>query len=90
MLLQLAYTNEDFSKIDIIRLFPNAEALDLQLQGADDRSKITYQFIEPSIVEINVTPSEFAIYMMEKVVGSGIAVIIFPQFIGGFMRDNPM
>jgi hypothetical protein len=85
-LIQLAYVNDDFSKMDIIRIFRNAEALDLQLQGADERSKITYQFIEPTSVEIYGTPSDFSLEMLKKVAGSGITVSIFPQFIGGFMR----
>jgi hypothetical protein len=87
-LIQLAYVNDDFSKMDIIRLFRNAEALDLQLQGADERSKITYQFIEPTSVEIYGTPSDFSLEMLKKVAGSGITVSIFPQFIGGFMRPR--
>jgi len=62
--------------------------LDLQLQGADERSKITYQFIEPTSVEIYGTPSDFSLEMLKKVAGSGITVSIFPQFIGGFMRPR--
>jgi len=87
-LIQLAYVNDDFSKMDIIRLFHNAEALDLQLQGADERSKITYQFIEPTSVEIYGTPSDFSLEMLKKVAGSGVTVSVFPQFIGGFMRPR--
>jgi hypothetical protein len=87
-LIQLAYVNDDFSKMDIIRIFHNAEALDLQLHGADERSKIIYQFIEPTSVEIYGTPSDYALEMMKKVAGSGITVSIFPQFMGGFMRPR--
>jgi len=88
-LIQFAYVNESATQVDIVRLFPDAEAFDLQLQGADQRSKITYQFIEPTGVEIYGQPSEFALEMLKKVAGSGIAVSIFPQFIGGFMRPRP-
>jgi hypothetical protein len=87
-LIQFAYINEFATQVDIVRVFPDAQALDLQLQGADDRSKITYQFIEPTSVEIYGQPGEFAIQMMKKVAGSGITVSIFPQFIGGFMRPK--
>lgn len=87
--VQLAYANEDETEVDIIRLFPDAEALDLQLRGADDRSKITYQFIEPTGMEIYGTPNEFALEMMKKVAGSGIVVRIFPDFTGGFIRPQP-
>ena len=88
-LVQLAYSNEDETEVDIVRLFPDAEALDLQLRGADDRSKITYQFIEPTGIEIYGTPNEFAMEMMKKVAGSGIVVSIYPEFMGGFIRSKP-
>lgn len=71
-----------------MRIFPNAEALDLQLQGADERSKTTYRFIEPTGIEIYGTPSNYALDMMKKVAGSGILVSIYPQFIGGFIRNG--
>jgi hypothetical protein len=87
-LVQLAYINDDATGVDIVRLFPNAEALDFQLQGADDRSKVTYKFIEPTSIEIYGTPSSFALEMMKKVAGSGIDVRINPQFIGGFIRPK--
>ena len=87
-LIQFAYLNEIATQVVIVRIFPNAEALDLQLQGADDRSKITYQFIEPTRLEIYGQPGEFAIQMMKKVAGSGIPVDILPEYIGGFMRPR--
>jgi hypothetical protein len=50
--VQLAYVDEDKKELVILRLFPDAEALDQQLQGADERSKAAYRFIEPTAVEI--------------------------------------
>lgn len=87
-LLQLAYVNEAASVVDIVRVFLSAEGLDLQLQGADVRSKAAYQFIEPTRIEIYGTPNPYALEMMQKVAGSGIEVRIQPQFIGGFIRPN--
>jgi hypothetical protein len=87
-LLQLAYVNEAASVVDIVRVFPSAEGLDLQLQGADVRSKAAYQFIEPTRIEIYGNPNPYALEMMQKVAGSGIEVSIQPQFIGGFIRPN--
>lgn len=83
---QLAYINDDATEVDIVRIFPNAEALDLQLQGADQRTKTTYKFIEPTSIEIYGTPTDYALEMIKKVAGSGINVSIKPQFIGGFVR----
>jgi hypothetical protein len=86
--IQLAYASDDTSSIDIIRLFPHADALDNQLRGADERSKVTYQFIEPTSLEIFGTPNEYALEMLKKVAGSGIKVTINPGFIGGFIRPQ--
>lgn len=88
-LVQLAYENQDATEVTIVRVFPSAQGMDQQLQGADERSKKTYEFIEPTCVEIYGTPSDFALGMMKKVAGSGIVVSIHPQFIDGFMRLKP-
>lgn len=85
-LVQLAYESEDATQVDIIRVFPDADGMDRQLQGADERSKRTYEFIEPTSVEIYGRPSAFALEVMKRVAGSGIEVSIKPQFIGGYIR----
>ena len=85
-LAQLAYENEQVTEITIVRLFPNADALDLQIQGADERSKKTYAFIEPISIEIFGTPNPATLEMMKKIAGSGIAVKIGPNYMGGFIR----
>jgi len=87
-IIQLAFINDSATEVDIIRIFPNAEALDLQLQGADQRTKTTYKFIEPTSIEIYGTPNIFALEMMKKVAGLGIDVSVKPQFIGGFIRSK--
>jgi hypothetical protein len=87
-IIQLAYINDDATEVDIIRIFPNAEGLDLQLQGADQRSKTTYKFIEPTSIEIYGTPNNFAMEMMKKVAGSEVDVSVKPQYIGGFIRSK--
>jgi hypothetical protein len=88
-LVQLGYLDEDSQETVFVRVFPDADGLDRQLQGADERSKITYQFIEPTSVEVYGNPSAFALEMFQKVAGNGIKVSIFPQYIGGFIRSQP-
>jgi hypothetical protein len=87
-LAQLAYFNADSSQVDIVRFFPDPAALDNQLEGADERSKITYKFIEPTSVEIYGTPGDFTIERLKKIAGSGIDVRINPHFAGGFIRPG--
>jgi len=85
---QLAYFNQELAEVTVVRMFSDAQGLDLQLQGADERSKTTYQFIEPTGIEIYGAPSTYALDMMKKVAGSGIPVSVHPQFIGGFIRSG--
>ena len=85
-LVQLAYENEEATEVTIIRLFPTAGALDLQLQGASERSKRTYEFIEPVSVEIYGTPNPATLELLKEIAGSGVIVSVNPQFIGGFVR----
>ena len=70
----------------IIRLFPNAEAMDLHLQGADERSKAAYKFIEPTSIEIFGKPNPATLEMMKKIVGPGLDFKISPNYMGGFIR----
>jgi hypothetical protein len=88
-LLQVAYMNEDATEVTIVRIFPDADALNAQLQGADQRSKVAYEFIEPASIEIYGTPSDLTLETMRRIAGSGIDVSVFPQFIGGFIRPGP-
>jgi len=85
-LVQLAYVNEDQTEVSVVRVFPSADGLDLQLQGSNERSKKTYQFIEPLDFEIYGAPGSFAMEMFKKVAGSGIPVNSLPIYLGGFIR----
>ena len=85
-LAQLAYENEETTELTIIRLFPSADALDLQIQGADERSKKTYEFIEPMGIEILGTPNPATLEKMKRIAGSGVVVSISPHYIDGFIR----
>jgi hypothetical protein len=83
---QLAYENEESTEVTVVRVFPNADALDLQLRGADDRSKKTYEFIEPVGIEIFGRPNAATLTIMKKIAGSGVPVRICPHYMGGFIR----
>jgi hypothetical protein len=85
-LAQLAYENEEATELTVVRIFPSAEALDSQIQGADERSKKTYEFIEPVSIEIFGTPHSATLEQMKKIAGFGVAVKISPHFMGGFIR----
>ena len=83
---QLAYENSEHTQVTLVRVFRDAEALDLQLQGADQRSKITYQLIHPLSIEIFGEPNRSTVEHMQKIASSGVDVSIHPAYLGGFIR----
>lgn len=85
-LTQLAYENEAGTEVTVVRLFPDADALDSQINGADVRSKKTYEFIEPISIEIFGCSNPVTLEKMLQITGAGIAVNIVPYYSGGFMR----
>ena len=85
-LAQLAYENNDKTEFTIVRIFPSAEALDLQIQGADERSKNTYDFIEPISIEIFGLPNSATLEKMKKIAGTDVIMKISSNYIGGFIR----
>ena len=85
-LVQLGYENDETTEFTVIRVFPNADALDQQIQGADERSKKTYEFVEPIGIEIYGAPNPATLEKMKKIAGSGLAVSISPAYTGGFIR----
>ena len=85
-LAQVAYENTDGTEVTIVRLFPDADALDQQIQGADERSKKTYELIEPVSIEIFGIPNPDTLEKMKKIAGSGVAVKTNPNYLGGFIR----
>lgn len=85
-LAQLAFENEQGTEVTVVRMFPSADALDSQLQGADARSKKTYEFIQPVGIEIFGTPNPATLDIMKEIAGSGVSVRICPRYMGGFVR----
>ena len=85
-LSQLAFENEDATVFTVIRHFPNPDALDLHLQGADARTKKSFKFIEPYCIEIFGSPNLATLENMEKIAGSDVSVSISPNYMGGFIR----
>lgn len=85
-LAQLAYENEESNEVTVVRFFPSADALDQQIRGANERSKKTYEYIQPISIEIFGIPNPDTLEMMKKVAGSGVDVKISPNYLGGFIR----
>jgi hypothetical protein len=82
-----AYLNEKGNEVTIVHVFPDADAMDLHFQGADERSEKAYEFIEPHHFEIYGMPSEQVLSgMRQQATRSGSDLIVKPQPLFGFIR----
>jgi len=85
-LLLLAYAGEDGGEVSFVHVFPDAEAMDLHFQGADERSKRAYEFMQPISMEIYGSPNDGVLEMMKQIAASGVSVSIDTNHLGGFLR----
>lgn len=82
----LAYVSDDGAEVSIVHVFRDADAMDRHMQGAAERAKEAYQFIESAGIDIYGMPNEGVLQMMEQIAGSGLPVSVRPQHLGGYLR----
>jgi quinol monooxygenase YgiN len=82
----LAYAGEDGGEVSFVHVFPDAEAMDIHFQGADERSKQAYEFMQPKSMEIYGSPNDGVLEMMKQIAESGVTVSIDTDYLGGFLR----
>jgi hypothetical protein len=82
----LAYAREDGDEVSFVHVFPDAEAMDIHFQGAEERSKRAYEFMEPKSMEIYGLPNDGVLEMMKQIAESGVSVSIDTDHLGGFLR----
>jgi len=85
----LAYAGEDGGEVSFVHVFPDAEAMDIHFQGADERSKQAYEFMQPKSMEIYGLPNDGVLEMMKQIAESGVVVSIDTDHLGGFLRLKP-
>ena len=85
----LAYTDEAATRLSIVHLFPDIDAMDLHFEGAEGRSEAAFEFLEPDGWEIYGAPSTAALTMMKRGAAlAGVTLTVQPGHIGGFLRDR--
>jgi len=85
-LVLLAYAGADGSEVNFVHIFPDAEAMDLHFQGADERAKKAYEFMQPMSMEIYGSPNEGVLESMKQIAESRVSVSIDTDHLGGFLR----
>ena len=84
-----SYLNEAGTELTIVHVFPDANAMDLHVQGVDERARDAYEFIEPQHFEIYGAASDEVMSMMRGYARPGIGLTVKPQNMSGFIRLQP-
>ncbi|HEX2089002.1 MAG TPA: hypothetical protein VHI54_03575 [Actinomycetota bacterium] len=85
----LMYLNEGGTDLSIVHVFPDAESMAIHFEGADERSKAAYEFIEPAGWEIYGAPTQAALETMKEAASkAGVSLKVQPEMMGGFLRST--
>jgi quinol monooxygenase YgiN len=88
--LFLSYLDEGAGRISFLHAFPDADALDRHFEGADQRAAAAYELIEPRGWEFYGRPSKEVLETMQATAAKfGVALVVEPEFNGGFLRLQP-
>jgi len=82
----IQYLNEEGTRLSIIHVFPDAESFEKHVEGADERAKAAFEFVEPTRREIYGVPSERVLKLLKPPDGSGISFQFMPQATSGYIR----
>lgn len=79
---QLGYLNEDGTEVSFVHVFPDADAFDLHMEGAEERVATAQEFIEALGFEVYGQPSEQGLELLRR----EAPVTHHPEHLGGFLR----
>jgi len=83
----LPFVREDGTEVSIVHVFADAEAMDAHVEGADDRSREAYEYLEPTGWEIYGQPSGAVSEMMRRGAdAAGVSITFQPISVAGFVR----
>ena len=84
---QIAYLNDDGSRLSIVHVFPDADALSAHFLGSDERSRAVYEHIAPAGWEIYGRPAEQQLAgLRAEAESAGVTLLVAPEVAGGFLR----
>jgi hypothetical protein len=89
-LMNLAYVNEQGTEVTFMHAFADTEAMVLHWEGADERTQLAYQYIEPIGFEIYGSAGDQIVEGMRgEATATGATLTLVPEFVTGFLRLTP-
>jgi len=84
---QIAYLNDDASRLSIVHVFADADALAAHFLGATERSRAVYEHIVPAGWEIYGRPADEQLAgLRAEAASAGVTLVVEPEVAGGFLR----
>ena len=85
----LGYLDAGATRLTIVHVFPDADAMAAHFAGADDRAAAAYEHIEPAGWEVYGTPRPEGIKMLKGAAAqAGVPLAWEPDGLGGFLRTE--
>jgi hypothetical protein len=86
-LVFLPYVDDDGTQVTFIHVFADPEAMDLHFGGAQERSRVALEFVDPNGWEIYGRPSDASLETMRRAAAlAEVPLTIQPDYLAGFMR----
>jgi uncharacterized protein YkuJ len=84
----LAYASVEGTEVSIVHIFPDTECMELHMVGVDSLANKAFEFMEITSIEIYGRPSDKVLGILMQIAGSGVALHLKSQSIGGYIRSN--
>ena len=89
--LFLEYLTDQGTRMTFVHVFADAEAMDRHVEGAEERSKAAFEFMDPAGWEIYGQPSNAVLDSIRRAATSaGVPLIHQPEYLAGFARIPSM
>lgn len=86
-LVFLAYLSDEGTHVSFLHVFADAESMDVHFEGADERSRAAYEYVEPKGWELYGRPSDQALDTLRQAASAGgVTLTVEPNFMAGFLR----
>jgi hypothetical protein len=89
-LAYVSYIDEGRGMISFLHFFGDADSMSSHFEGADERARSVYEFVEPAGWEIYGSPNPDTVETMRQAAGtSGVTLTIANEYVAGFLRPSP-
>ena len=88
-LVYLSYADEARGTISFLHVFGDSDSMGFHFEGADERSRAAYEFMEPAGWEIYGSPRADTIEEIRQAAESeGVVLTVESDYVAGFIRAS--